>query len=86
MCHIVANVKNVIKRSHNGITVDCFSVAMWLGKFSSLGERMRTHGLVCPLFVAQTTWFRIPNFYNAEGESVRHGVKTLTYVTTIAYR
>ena len=27
------------------------------------------------LFVAKTTWFGIPNFFNAEEEWVRYGVK-----------
>ena len=31
--------------------------------------------LVRPLFVAQTTWFGIPDFCNVEGEWVGHGVK-----------
>ena len=36
---------------------------------------MRTRGLVHPLFVAKSTWFDIPNFYNVEEESVGHDVK-----------
>ena len=59
----------------NEIAVDWFSVAMWFGTFSSLSVRMWTRGLVRPLFVAQTMWFGIPNFRNAEGDWVRHGVE-----------
>ena len=32
-------------------------------------------GLVHALFVAQTTWFGIPDFCNVKGEWVRHGVE-----------
>ena len=48
---------------------------MWFGTFSSLRMRMRTRGIVHPLFVTQTTWFGIPDFCNAEGEWVGHGVE-----------
>ena len=57
------------------MAVDWFSVVMWFGTLSSLSVRMWTRGLVRPLFVAQTTWFGIPDFCNAEGEWVGHGVK-----------
>ena len=50
----------------NEIAVDWLSVAMWFGTFSSLGRRMRTCGLVRPLFVAKTMRFGIPYFCNAE--------------------
>ena len=36
---------------------------------------MRMLALVCPLFGAQTTWFGIPDFRNAKGEWVEHGVE-----------
>ena len=45
------------------------------GTFSSLGARMQTRGLVCLLFLGQTTWFGIPNFCNGKGELVGHGVE-----------
>ena len=48
---------------------------MWFDTCSCFGARMRTRGLVHPLFVAKTTWFDIPNFYNVEEESVGHDVK-----------
>ena len=48
---------------------------MWFSTFSSLGIRMRMLALVCPLFGAQTTWFGIPDFRNAKGEWVEHGVE-----------
>ena len=48
--------------------------SLWL---SSLDARMRTRGLVLLLFVAQTTWFGIPNFCNAKGEWVEHGIEDL---------
>ena len=43
------------------------------GTFSSLGARMWTRGLVCPLFLGQTIWFGTPNFCNGKGELVGHG-------------
>ena len=57
------------------MAVDWFSVVMWFGILSSLSVRMWTRGLVRPLFVAQTTWFGIPNFCSAEGERVGHRVE-----------
>ena len=51
------------------------SVGMCFGTYSCLGVRMRTRGLVRPLFVAKTMWFRIPDFCNTEEECVGHGVK-----------
>ena len=59
----------------NEIAVHLFSVAVWFGTFSSLSMRMWTRGLVRPLFVAQTTWFGIPDFCNGKGEWVGHGVE-----------
>ena len=56
------------------IAVDWLSVGMWFGKFSSLGTRMWTNGLVHPLFIAQNKWSGIPNFCNAKGEWVEYGV------------
>ena len=50
-------------------------MATWFGAFKYLGARMQTRGLIRPLFVAQTTWFGISDFRNAEGEWVGHGVK-----------
>ena len=57
------------------MAVDWFGVVMWFGILSSLSVRMWTRGLVRPLFVAQTTWFGIPDFCNAEREWVGHGVE-----------
>ena len=54
----------------NEIAVDWCSVAMWVGTFISLSVRMRTLGLVRPLFVTQSTWFGILDFLNVEGEWV----------------
>ena len=48
---------------------------MCFGTYSFLGARMRTRGLVRPLFVAKTTLLGIPNFCSAEKEWVRNGVK-----------
>ena len=59
----------------NEMAVDWFSVVMWFGTLSSLSVRMRARGLVSPLLVAQTTWFGIPDFCNAEGKWVGHGVE-----------
>ena len=56
------------------IAVDWLSVVMWFG-ITIVLARMWTHGLVCPLFVAKTTWFGIPDFCDAEEESVEHGVE-----------
>ena len=47
----------------------------WLGILRSLSVRVRTRGLVRPLFGAQTPWFGILDFCNAEEEWVRHGVE-----------
>ena len=52
----------------NEIAIDWFIMAMWFGTSSSLSVRMRARGLVRPLFVAQTTWFGVPDLCNAEGE------------------
>ena len=57
------------------MAVDWFSVVMWFGTLSSLSVRLQIRGLVCPLFVGQTTWFGIPNFCNPEGEWVGHGAE-----------
>ena len=59
----------------NEMAVDWLSVAIWFGIYSCLGVRMRTRGLVRPLFVAKTTWFGIPDFFNAEEKWVGHGAK-----------
>ena len=59
----------------NEIAVDWLSVAMCFGTYSFLGARMRTRGLVRPLFVAKTTLLGIPNFCSAEKEWVGNGVK-----------
>ena len=50
----------------NEIAVDWLSVARWFGTYNCLGARMRTRGLVRPLFVGKTMWFSIPGFCNAE--------------------
>ena len=47
---------------------------MWFGACSCLSVGMRKRGLVCPLFVAKTTWFGILNFRKAEEEWVGHDV------------
>ena len=57
------------------MAVDWFSVVMWFGTLSSLSVRMCARGLVRLLFVAQTTWFGIPDFCNAKGELVGHGAE-----------
>ena len=47
---------------------------MWFGACSCLSTGMRKRGLVCPLFVAKTTWIGILNFCKAEEEWVGHDV------------
>ena len=59
----------------NESAVDWFSVVMWFGTLCSFSVRMRTRGLLRPLFVARTTWFGIPDFCKVEGEWVGHGVE-----------
>lgn len=59
----------------NEIIADWLDVDTWFGTLNSPGARMRARGLVCPLFVVQTTWFRIPNAFDAKGEWVEHGIK-----------
>ena len=56
----------------NAFTVDWLNVGMWFGTFSALGGRMR---LVHPLFVAQTTWFGIPDVCSAKGEWPEQGIQ-----------
>ena len=51
------------------MAVDWFSMVMWFGTLSSLRVRMRTLGLVRPLWL-KTTYFGIPDFCNVEGEQV----------------
>ena len=46
-----------------------------VGTLSSLSLRMWTHGLVRPLFLAQTTWFGIPCSCDTEGEWVGYDVQ-----------
>ena len=36
---------------------------------------MLARGLVYPLFVAQTTWFGMPDVCSAKGEWVEHGIE-----------
>ena len=45
------------------------------GTCSVPGMRMRARGLIHPLFVAQTTWFGMPDVCSAKGEWVEHSVK-----------
>ena len=59
----------------NETGIDWLSLAIWFGTFSCLGTRMRTLGLVCPLFVAKARWFGIPDFCNVEEKWVRNGVE-----------
>ena len=61
--------------SWNEVTVDWLSMGTWFGPFNARGSRMQARGLVHPLFVAQTTWFGIPNICNAKGEWAEHGIK-----------
>ena len=70
----------------NEVEVDWFSVVMWFGTLSSLSLRMRTCGLVCPLFVAETTWFGIPNFVTWKENGWDMVLKTMKYVTAMVYR
>ena len=46
----------------NKIEVDWLTVTMWFGTYSCLGARLWTRGSACPLFVAKTTWFGLPEF------------------------
>ena len=48
---------------------------MWFGTCCAPGARMRAHGLVHPLFVAQTKWFGKPDVCSAKGEWVEPGVE-----------
>ena len=57
------------------MAVDWFSVVMWFDALTSLSLRMRTRGLVRPLFVAQTTLFGISNFCDVEEQWRRHAVE-----------
>ena len=59
----------------NGVAGDWLSVGMWFGTCCAPGARMRAHGLVHPLFVAQTKWFGKPDVCSAKGEWVEPGVE-----------
>ena len=61
----------------NEITVDWLIMGMQFGILSFLGARMRSHGLVRPLFLVQTWWFGIPDVCNAKGECLEHGIDEL---------
>ena len=58
----------------NDVTIDWSSVGMWFGTSSALAAKMQAHGLVHPLFVAQTTWFGMPVCSMRE-EWVEHSIK-----------
>ena len=60
----------------NDVKVDWSSVCTWFGTCRGPGARMQAPGLVYPLFVAQTTWFGMPDVCNAKGEWVEHGIKS----------
>ena len=59
----------------NDVTVNWSRVGTWFGTCSAPGTRMRARGLVHSLFVAQTTWFGMPDVCSAKGEWVEHSVK-----------
>ena len=59
----------------NDVAGDWLSVGTWFGTCYAPGVRMWVHGLVYPLFVAQTTWFGIPDVGSAKREWVGHDVK-----------
>ena len=59
----------------NETRIDWLSLAISFGTFSCLSTRMRTRGLVCPLFVAKARLFGIPDFCNVEAKWVRNGVE-----------
>ena len=48
---------------------------MWYGTCGGPGARMGACGFVYPLFVAQTTWFGMPNVFTAKGEWVEPGIE-----------
>ena len=58
----------------NEVPFDYLSVGTWFGTLIALGARMQEYGLVNSLFVAQTTWFGIPNVFNTKQEWVEHGI------------
>ena len=59
----------------NGVVGDWLSVGTWFGTCCVPGARMWARGLVYPLFVAQTTWFGIPDVCSIKGEWVEHGAE-----------
>ena len=64
---------------------DWLSVDTWLGTCCAPGARMRAHGLVYPLFVAETTWFGLPDVARKESgqDMVLNAIK---YVMALMYR
>ena len=59
----------------NDVTVDSSSVGPWFGTCSALGVRMQAPCLVYPLFIAQTTWFGMPDVCSTKGEWFEHSLK-----------
>ena len=70
----------------NEISVDWLSVGMWLGTFTSLAARMRTRDLLHLLFVAQTTYFGIPNFATQKESGWNMVSTTRMHLMAIKYR
>ena len=55
----------------NGVIGDWSSVDTWFGTCCAPGVRMQARGLVYRLFVAQNTWFGIPDVCSARGALYR---------------
>ena len=59
----------------NDVTVHWSSVCTWFGTCSAPGPKMRARGLVYLLFVAQNTWFGMPDVCSAKEEWMEHGIE-----------
>ena len=59
----------------NGVVGDWLSVGKWFGTSCAPGAKMWACGFVYRLFVAQTTWFGLPDVCSTKREWARHGVE-----------
>ena len=59
----------------NDVTEYLLSVGRWFSIFSVPGARLWARDLVYPLFVAQITWFGMPDVCSVKGEWVEHGIE-----------
>ena len=71
----------------NDLTDNWLRVGTWFGTRSAPVARIQARGLVHPLFIAQTTWFGMPDVCSAKGQWVErertvgpHGACEVTFI------